>query len=53
LEIAPSDLRQHVNQDQPAGFAPKKNLLVTGEKLKWRFPAGSVTAVELEVQSSQ
>jgi hypothetical protein len=53
FEIAPSDLRQYVNQDQPAVFAPKEHPLAPGAELKWRFPAGSVTAVELEVQSSR
>ena len=53
FDIAPSDLRQYVNQDQSAVFAPKEYQLAPGAELKWRFPAGSVTAVELEVQSSR
>jgi hypothetical protein len=45
FEIAPEDLRQYVNQDQPNVFAPRESPL-TGT---WRFPAGSVTAIELDL----
>jgi alpha-N-arabinofuranosidase len=45
-EIAPEDLRQYVNQDQPDVFRPREAAL---QGLKWRFPAGSVTAVELDI----
>jgi alpha-L-arabinofuranosidase len=43
--IAPEDLRQYVNQDQPNVFEPKESTL--GQTA--RFPAGSVSAVELDV----
>lgn len=46
--IAPDDLRQYVSQDQPHVFRPVDSALPAGPVLKWRFPAGSVTAVELE-----
>jgi alpha-L-arabinofuranosidase len=49
-EIAPQDLRQYVNQDQPDIFKPREVVLPPGPGPKWRFPAGSVTAVELDVR---
>jgi hypothetical protein len=49
FEIAPPDLRQSVNQDQPDIFQPRESALPAGPQPKWRFPAGSVTAVELNV----
>ena len=49
-EIAPEDLRQYVNQDQPDVFKPRESALSPGRELKWRFPAGSVSVVELDVR---
>jgi hypothetical protein len=49
IEIAPEDLRQYVDQDQPDVFRPRESALPPGPQPKWRFPAGSVTAVELDV----
>jgi len=46
--IAPDDLRSYVNQDQPDVFKPVESTLPAGPGLRWRFPAGSVTAVELD-----
>jgi len=46
--IAPDDLRSYVNQDQPDVFKPVESALPPGPGLRWRFPAGSVTAVELD-----
>jgi hypothetical protein len=46
-EIAPLDLRQYVNQDQPDIFRPHESTL-PGPSPVWRFPAGSVSAIELE-----
>lgn len=43
LEIAPSNLRAYVNQDQPAIFQPVEKALTT----TWRFPPASVSVVEL------
>jgi alpha-L-arabinofuranosidase len=43
LEIAPADLRAYVNQDQPDTFRPVEKALTA----KWRFPAASVSVVEL------
>jgi alpha-L-arabinofuranosidase len=45
FEIAPDDLRHYVNQDQPNVFAAREAPLTE----TWRFPAGSVTAIELEI----
>ena len=47
LEIAPEDLRTYVNRDQPDVFKPRESALPAGGQ--WRFPAGSVSAVELDV----
>jgi alpha-L-arabinofuranosidase len=45
--IAPENLRQFVSLDQPDVFRPVEATIPNGSDLKWRFPAGSVTAVEL------
>lgn len=50
FEIAPEDLRQSVSQDQPNIFNPRESALTAGPSPKWRFPAGSVTAIELDVR---
>jgi alpha-N-arabinofuranosidase len=44
IEIAPENLRSYVNQDQPDAFRPCETEL---KAATWRFPAGSVAAVEL------
>jgi alpha-L-arabinofuranosidase len=46
-EIAPPELRMYVNQDQADVFRPREQVLRDGS---WRFPPGSVSAVELEIQ---
>jgi hypothetical protein len=46
FEIAPGNLRSYVNVDQPDTFRPKE-VALTGST--WRFPAGSVSAVELDM----
>jgi hypothetical protein len=46
--IAPADLREYVNHDQPDVFRPADQPLAGGPVLRWRFPAGSVSAVELD-----
>jgi alpha-L-arabinofuranosidase len=50
-EIAPEELRQYVSQDQPDVFKPRDAALPAGAVPKWRFPAGSVSAVELDVEA--
>lgn len=49
-EIAPEDLRQYINQDQPDVFKPREVALPSGPGPTWRFPAGSVSVVELDVR---
>jgi alpha-L-arabinofuranosidase len=51
FEIAPEDLRQYVNVEQPDVFKPREAALPPGPAVRWRFPAGSVTAVELDLRS--
>jgi hypothetical protein len=48
--IAPENLREYVDQDRADVFAPVEKAIPSGssQELTWRFPAGSVTAVELE-----
>jgi hypothetical protein len=52
FEIAPEDLRQYVNVEQPDVFKPREAALPPGPAPRWRFPAGSVTAVELDLKRS-
>jgi alpha-L-arabinofuranosidase len=49
-EIAPEDPRQYVNQDQPDVFKPREAALPSGPDPTWRFPAGSVSVIELDVR---
>jgi alpha-L-arabinofuranosidase len=49
FEIAPPDIRTAVNADQPDVFRPQEKPLTPGPVLKWRFPAASVSAVELDL----
>jgi len=49
--IAPANLRQYVNQDQPDIFRPVESAL-SGADPRWTFPAGSVSAVELDCSSA-
>jgi hypothetical protein len=50
LEIAPENPRQAVTQDQPDVFAPKEKSIGPGPVTTWRFPAASVSAIELDLQ---
>ena len=45
FEIAPEDLRTYVNQDQTDVFRPREKALLS----TWSFPAGSVSAVEIDL----
>jgi alpha-L-arabinofuranosidase len=47
VEIAPPDLRRAVSQDEPDALGPVERGLPAGAG--WRFPAGSVSVVELEL----
>jgi len=51
-EIAPQDLRQYVSQDLPDVFKPREVALPVGPEAKWRFPARSVSVVELDVEAA-
>jgi alpha-L-arabinofuranosidase len=51
FEIAPGNLREYVNQDRPDTFAAREEPM-TPPNFSWRFPAGSVSAVEVEVKAS-
>jgi alpha-N-arabinofuranosidase len=50
-EIAPDNLREYVSADQPDVFRPMERKIARGPIFHWSFPAGSVSAVELDVQS--
>jgi len=47
-EISPENPRQEISPLNPDVFTPRERALPQGEVLKWRFPARSVSAVELE-----
>lgn len=51
FEIASEDPREYVNQDRPSVFRPREKPLPAAPALSWRFPARSVSAVELEVRN--
>jgi alpha-L-arabinofuranosidase len=51
LEIAPDDLRTYVSENRPDVFSPVARKIESGPGFKWSFPAGSVSAVELEIAS--
>jgi hypothetical protein len=48
FQIAPEDLRTDVNRDQPNVFDPRESALAADGTC--RFPAGSVSALALDVQ---
>lgn len=49
-QIAPEDLRESVSAERRDVFRPRETPLPPGGVPKWRFPAGSVSAVELDVK---
>ena len=51
LEIAPEDLRQEVSPLHPDVFKPREHALAPAPVLNWRFPARSVSVVELDVHA--
>jgi len=53
FEIAPENLRQAVNEDQPNIFAPVEKPIPAGSPLSWSFPPGSVSVVELDLAPSE
>ena len=48
-EIAPEDPRAYVSETEPNVFAPVKKTLEMKPQPTWRFPARSVSAVELDL----
>ena len=50
LEIAPDDPRQEISPLNPDVFKPREHALPRGERITWRFPARSVSVVELDCQ---
>jgi hypothetical protein len=46
-EISPPDLRTYVSQDQPDTFRPAEREMRVSVVPAWRFPAASVSVVEL------
>jgi alpha-L-arabinofuranosidase len=48
LEISTDDPRQEISPLNPNVFQPREHALPQGETVRWRFPARSVNAVELE-----
>ena len=52
FEIAPEDPRQSVSQDDAEVFRPRERTLGGGPEFRWRFPARSVSAVELQCEGA-
>jgi len=48
FEIAPGNPREAVTENNPDVFKPTEHALTGGDHVRWRFPARSVSAVELE-----
>lgn len=51
LAIAPENPREYVNVDRRDVFRPVETALTGGPEWKWRFPARSVSVVELECKA--
>jgi hypothetical protein len=47
-EIAPENPRENISQDRTDAFRPREAVLPPGPSPRWRFPARSVSVVELE-----
>jgi alpha-N-arabinofuranosidase len=52
LEISPENPRQEISSVNPDVFKPREHALLAGDTLKWRFPARSVSVVELECRAA-
>jgi hypothetical protein len=50
LEIAPENPRQEISPINPDVFKPREHTLPKSDKPAWRFPARSVSVVELDCQ---
>ena len=51
LAIAPESLRQNVNENNPRAVMPREHALPPADVFRWRFPAGSVSVVELDCRA--
>jgi hypothetical protein len=51
LEISPENPRQEISPLNPEVFKPREHELPKGDLVKWRFPARSVSVVELECRA--
>lgn len=51
LEISPENPRQEISPITPDAFKPRERALPAGDALRWRFPARSVSVVELECRA--
>lgn len=52
LEISPENPRQEISHINPEVFKPREHALPAGDALKWKFPAGSVSVVELDARAA-
>jgi alpha-L-arabinofuranosidase len=52
FEIAPENARQEISPLNPEVFEPREQAIPPADTLKWRFPARSVSAVELRLSAS-
>lgn len=52
IEIAPENPRQEISPVNLDAFKPREHVLPAGPALKWRFPARSVSVVELDCQTA-
>jgi len=52
LEISPENPRQEISPLNPDVFKPREHPLAQADAVKWRFPARSVSVVELECQAA-
>ena len=51
FEIAPENPRQAIDATNPKVFEPREHALAAGDTFRWRFPARSVSAVELDCRA--
>jgi len=51
LEISPENPRQEISPINPDVFKPVEHKLAAGDTIKYRFPARSVSVVELDCRA--
>ena len=52
LEISPENPRQEISPVNPEAFNPREQALSAGDSPRWRFPARSVSVLELECRKA-